>query len=92
VQVVRADRSTPHANDYGRRPDPLAMMARGVLLAFLVALIGLSAAPTATAAEPPCVVGSSQTECAVSVQMVVCVTDPCDTMDVCVAYGRVCPI
>lgn len=69
------------------------MMARAILLASLVTLVGFSvAAPTAAAAEPPCVVGSSQTECLVSVQMVVCVTDPCDTMDVCVAYGRVCPI
>lgn len=70
------------------------MMARAILFASLVALLGFSiAAPTAAAQETPCVVGSSsQTECAVSVQMVVCVTDPCDTMDVCVAYGRVCPV
>lgn len=68
------------------------MMARAVLLAFLVALLGLSAAPTVAASEPPCVVGASEPNCAVSIQMRVCVTDPCDTMDVCVAYGRVCVV
>lgn len=68
------------------------MMARAVLLAFLVALIGLSAAPTAAASEDPCVVGPTPSRCAVSVQFRECVTDPCDTMDVCVAYGRVCVV
>jgi hypothetical protein len=68
------------------------MMARAVLLASLFALLGLAAVPTASAAEAPCVVGASEPNCLVSVQMVVCVTDPCDTMDVCVAYGRVCPV
>lgn len=67
------------------------MMARALLVATLVALIGISAAPTAAAA-PPCVVGSSEPGCAVSVQFRECVTDPCDTMDVCVAYGRVCVV
>jgi hypothetical protein len=67
------------------------MMARAVLLASLVTLVGFSvAAPAASASEPPCVVGASEPDCAVSVQMRVCVTDPCDTMDVCVAYGRAC--
>ena len=69
------------------------MMARAILFASILTLVGFSvAAPTAAAADDPCVVGSSQSQCAVSVQMVVCVTDPCDTMDVCVAYGRVCPV
>ncbi|HUR25109.1 MAG TPA: hypothetical protein VM327_03730 [Candidatus Thermoplasmatota archaeon] len=68
------------------------MMSRVVLLALLSSvLIGVAAAPTAAAA-PPCVVGSSMQSCAVGIQTVVCVTDPCDTMDVCVAYGRVCPV
>jgi hypothetical protein len=71
------------------------MMARAILLASIAALIAFSLAPSAEARPPvvgECVVGSSQSECLVSVQMVVCVTDPCDTMDVCVAYGAVCPI
>jgi hypothetical protein len=68
------------------------MTARAVLLASLFALLGLAAVPTAAATEEPCVVGASQPHCLVSVQMVVCVTDPCDTMDVCVAYGRLCPV
>jgi hypothetical protein len=68
------------------------MMARAVLLASLVALLGLAAAPTAAASDPPCVVGASEPNCAVSVQYRVCVTDPCDEMDICVAYGRVCPV
>lgn len=69
------------------------MMARAILLASLVTLLGFSvAAPTAAAAEQPCVVGASEPECLVSIQQRVCVTDPCDTMDVCVAYGRVCPV
>lgn len=68
------------------------MMARAILLASLVTLVGFSVAAPTAAAAPPCVVGSSEPNCLVSVQMVVCVTDPCDTMDVCVAYGRVCPV
>lgn len=66
------------------------MMARAVLLASLFALLGLAAAPTASAAADPCVVGSQEETCAVSVYWVVCVTDPCDPMKVCVGYGRVC--
>jgi hypothetical protein len=72
------------------------MMARAVLLALLVSLIGLAVAVPSAAARPPvvqdCVVGSSEPDCLVSIQMVVCVTDPCDTMDVCLLYGFVCPI
>lgn len=66
------------------------MMARAILVACLVALIGVSAAPTAAASDPPCVVGTNAPTCVVSVEMVVCVTDPCDPTMVCVAYGRVC--
>lgn len=69
------------------------MMARAVLVALSLALLAIAAAPTAEARPPvvqDCVVGSSQPECLVSVQMVVCVTDPCDTMTVCAGYGRVC--
>ncbi|MEA3165757.1 MAG: hypothetical protein QOJ26_623 [Thermoplasmata archaeon] len=68
------------------------MMARAVLLLSLVALIGFTAAAPTAAAAPPCVVGSNMQSCAVGIQTVVCVTDPCDTMDVCLAYGAVCPI
>lgn len=67
-------------------------MARAVLLATLVALLGFSVAAPTAAAAPACVVGSSEPGCAVSVQVRECVTDPCDTMDVCVAYGRVCVV
>lgn len=70
-------------------PDGGPMMARAVLLASLVALLGFSvAAPTASAAE--CVVGNDHDSCAVSVTMVVCVTEPCDGVKVCAGYGRVC--
>ena len=69
------------------------MMARAVLLASLVTLVGFSvAAPTAAAQDVGCAVGSSEPYCLVSVQLRECVTDPCDTMDVCVAYGRVCAV
>jgi hypothetical protein len=69
------------------------MMARAVLLAVLVALLGTAAAPSASARPPvvdDCVVGSSEPDCLVSVQTRVCVTDPCDTLDVCVLYGFLC--
>lgn len=67
------------------------MMARAVLLAALFALLGLAAVPVADAQPAPgCVVGASEPACLVSVQQRVCVTDPCDTLDVCVAYGRYC--
>lgn len=71
-------------------PGAAAMMARAVLVVSLFALIGLAAAPTASAADDPCVVGSNAERCAVSVYWVVCVTEPCDPMKVCVGYGRVC--
>jgi hypothetical protein len=65
------------------------MMARAVLLACLVTLVGLAAAPTAFAA-PPCVVGQDDAHCAVTTHTVVCVTSPCDAIRVCVGYGRIC--
>lgn len=65
------------------------MMARAVLLACLVTLLGVSAIPTASAAEP-CIVGTNAPTCVVSVEMVVCVTEPCDPTLVCVGYGLVC--
>ena len=73
-------------------PVSFLMMARAVLLTLSFILL-LAAVPTAEARPPvtaDCVVGSSEPGCLVSVQMVVCVTDPCDTMDVCVLYGFYC--
>lgn len=67
------------------------MIARAIFLACSLVLLGTAAAPTATAA-PACVVGSSEPSCLVSVQQRVCVTDPCDELDVCVGYGRICPV
>lgn len=67
------------------------MMVRAVLLATSLVLLGLAvAAPTAAAADDPCVVGASEPNCAVSVQYRVCVTEPCDEMDLCVLYGLYC--
>lgn len=70
------------------------MMVRAVLFASLFALAAFAVAPTASAAAPapPCVLGSDPATCLVSVESRVCVTFPCDTHDVCVAYGRVCPV
>ena len=73
------------AEDGGAEP----MMARAVLLASVFALIGIAAAPSASASDP-CVVGNEEETCAVSVYWVVCVTEPCDPMKACVGYGRVC--
>ncbi len=64
------------------------MVARAILLALGIVLLGLAAAPEAAA--EPCAVGASEPNCLVSVQLRECVTDPCDTMDLCVAYGRLC--
>lgn len=69
------------------------MMARAVLLASLVVLLGVAAVPSASARPPvvgDCVVGASEADCLVSVQTRVCVTDPCDTLDVCLLYGLLC--
>lgn len=67
------------------------MMARAVLAATLLTLVAFSFAPTASAAVP-CVVGDQPQSCAVSVEMRVCVTEPCDEVDVCLLFGRVCPV
>lgn len=64
---------------------------RVALLALSLTLVGLAAgAPMAAAQPEPCVVGASEPNCLVSVQQRVCVTEPCDELDLCVAYGRLC--
>lgn len=68
------------------------MMARAILVACLLVLLGTAATAPTAAAAPSCVVGSSEPNCLVSVQQRVCVTDPCDELDVCVGYGRICPV
>ena len=68
------------------------MMARVLLLTLSLVLL-LAAAPTAEARPPvvqDCVVGSNESSCLVSVYWVVCVTEPCDPMRICVGYGLVC--
>lgn len=44
--------------------------------------------PGASAAE--CIVGDNEQKCVVSVTMVVCVTEPCDGIIVCVGHGLAC--
>ena len=65
---------------------------RVALLALSLTLVGLAAGAPVAAADPaqPCVVGASEPNCLVSVQQRVCVTEPCDELDLCVAYGRLC--
>jgi hypothetical protein len=73
------------------------MMARAFLFAALLGLAAFSLAPAASAApaapalQPSCIVGNDPSACLVSIETRVCVTEPCDEVDVCVLYGRVCP-
>lgn len=64
------------------------MMVRAVLLACSLILLGVAAAPTAAASD--CIAGTNANGCAVAVRYVECVQEPCDTLTVCVGYGRVC--
>ena len=59
-----------------------------LLLALSLATVGLAALPGASAAR--CVYGDDPEACLVSVQFIVCVTDPCDGVIVCVARATVC--
>lgn len=40
--------------------------------------------------EAGCLVGDDRERCLVSVEWIVCVTEPCDAAIVCVGYGRSC--
>ena len=70
------------------------MMARAFLVLTLLALAGLAVAAPSAAARPPvvgdCAVGDDADACLVSVHWVVCVTEPCDALRVCIAYGFLC--
>ena len=63
------------------------MKALPLLLALSLASLAL-AVPDASAAR--CVVGDDPAKCLVSVQWIVCVTEPCDGLIVCVGHGLVC--
>lgn len=58
-----------------------------LLLAASLAFVGL-ALPEASAAR--CIVGDDPEDCLVSVRFIVCVTEPCDGVIVCVGHGLVC--
>lgn len=70
------------------------MMARVLVALSLLAIAGIALAPTAEARPPAdlgdCAVGDNEAECLVSVHWVVCVTDPCDPMRICLLYGFIC--
>ncbi|HWH08811.1 MAG TPA: hypothetical protein VNX21_06390 [Candidatus Thermoplasmatota archaeon] len=59
-----------------------------LLLATSLAFAGLASVPSASAIG--CVVGSEPSQCLVAVYTVVCVTEPCDGVIVCLAHGKVC--
>jgi hypothetical protein len=65
------------------------MLSIRILLALALATAAVTLAPPA-AAEGPCVMGASESDCAVAVKWVVCVTDPCNYNHVCVGFGAVC--
>lgn len=64
------------------------MKALPLLLALSLATVSAALLPEASAAQ--CVYGDDPERCIVSVRFIVCVTEPCDGMIVCLAYEKVC--
>lgn len=58
------------------------------LALILAALAFVPAAEAAETSSGPCLTGAM--DCLVYVHWVVCVTEPCDPMMVCVGFGLVC--
>lgn len=58
----------------------------------LLLVLSLASVPFALteASAARCVVGDDPAKCLVSVQWVVCVTEPCDGLIVCVGHGLAC--
>lgn len=81
----RAQLQTPTA------PSPGRMNASTMLLALSLAFAGVAFLPSAAAADVPdsgCLVGDRS--CLVGVEWVVCVTEPCDGLTVCLNHGAIC--
>jgi hypothetical protein len=62
---------------------------RAIAFVLVLSLAAVTFAVPAASATG-CIVGNDRAACVVSVETRVCVTDPCDAIDVCVGHGLVC--